>query len=268
MVRNFFKVYLKTNDCSNPVLPEVPRHVAIIMDGNGRWAKKRGESRIFGHKKGVDSVRDAVEHAGSLGIEVLTLFAFSEENWGRPKPEVDFILSLLDRYLQRELAELNAKNVRFSTIGDLSKLPIKSQRLLAETKSTLAGNTGLILNIAISYGARSEIVEACRSIALDVASGKIKAEDIDQDCVNSHLHTAHLPPPDLLIRTSGEQRLSNFLLWQMAYTEFYFTDIHWPDFNKEEFAKALQAYATRDRRFGKIHESSLPASSAGLSIEL
>ncbi len=269
MVRQFLKIYAKsrTDDEVKPSV-QIPRHVAIIMDGNGRWAKKRGESRIFGHKKGVDSVRDVVELAGEMGIEVLTLFAFSEENWGRPKPEVDFILGLLDRYLQRERAELNAKNVRFSTIGDITKLPTKSQKIVSETTRALDKNTGLNLNVALSYGARSEIVEACRQISLNVATGKIQASEIDQNYFNAHLQTSHLPPPDLLIRTSGEQRLSNFLLWQLAYTEFYFTDVHWPDFNKAEFAKALNAYSTRDRRFGKIQEKNLETAHESLTAAL
>lgn len=239
---------------------EIPCHVAIIMDGNGRWAKARGRPRVWGHKRGVDSVRAAVETAGEIGVKVLTLYAFSEENWGRPAQEVSTIMDLLDTYIIRERDELNRKNVKFRTIGSIERLPLKSQRLVEETKHLLAENTGLVLNVALSYGSRSEIAQACRKIAQDVQEGRLSVADINPDLLASHLETADLPAPDLVIRTSGEQRLSNFLLWQSAYSELYFTPVCWPDFRRAEFLEAIAAYQQRQRRFGlvPIEESPKP----------
>jgi undecaprenyl diphosphate synthase len=227
-----------------------PRHVAMIMDGNGRWAKQRGRPRVFGHKHGAERVRDIVEQAGQWGIEVLTLYAFSEENWNRPSDEVGVIMHLLEHYLRKERLELNKKNVQFRVIGDLSRLSSSLRSLIMETKSMLQGNTGLILNIAVSYGARSEIARAVAAIAAQVELGVLRPDQVDQNLISSFLDTSGLPDPDLVIRTSGEMRISNFLLWQSAYAEFYFSPVMWPDFTKEEFAKALEAFSGRERRFG------------------
>jgi len=230
----------------------LPNHVAIIMDGNGRWARERGRPRVFGHRRGADSVRAVVEAADQLGVKVLSLYAFSEENWGRPPHEVMAIMTLLNTYLVKERDELHANNVQLRTMGRLERLPPKTLRLVRDTEAMLADNTGLVLNIALSYGGRSDIVEACRSVARRVQAGELAPQDINSEIVEASLACADLPPPDLLIRTSGEQRLSNFMLWQMAYTEFYFTSVHWPDFGKEEFVRALHEYMLRQRRFGLV----------------
>jgi len=230
----------------------LPKHVAIIMDGNGRWASRKGKPRVFGHKQGVESVRSVVTTAGNLGIKVLTLFAFSEENWGRPNGEVNFIMNLLNTYIKKERKSLNEKNVVFRTIGNLSKLPDSTRALIEETKEMLSKNTGMILNIALSYGGRQEITNACKSIANAVKAGELDVEDIRPELFEKFLDTSDLPAPDLLIRSSGEQRISNFLLWQLAYTELYFTDVLWPDFDGAEFENALEAYSGRDRRFGLV----------------
>jgi undecaprenyl diphosphate synthase len=228
----------------------MPRHVAMIMDGNGRWAKLRGRPRVFGHKHGAERVREIVEQAGKWGVEILTLYAFSDENWKRPSDEVGVIMHLLEHYLRKEREDLNKKNVKFHIIGDLSKLSPKLRSLMEETRDLLAKNTGLTLNVALSYGARAEITRAMTSIAEKVAAGEVKPSEINQAMIAEHLDTSGLPDPDLVIRTSGEQRISNFLLWQAAYSEFYFTPVLWPDFTKLEFAKALEAYESRERRFG------------------
>lgn len=228
----------------------MPRHVGIIMDGNGRWAKRRMMPRVYGHKIGGEVVRQVVKAAGEWGVEVLTLYAFSDENWGRPEEEVNVIMNLLDSYIRSECEELNRNNVRFRTVGDLSRLRPATRELIAECTSQLAHNTGLILNVALSYGGRMEIMRACRDLAQSVARGEMSAEDITPEMMSSRLDTAGLPDPDLIIRTSGEQRVSNFLLWQSAYAELFFTPVMWPDFNREEFAKALIWYDERERRFG------------------
>ena len=220
------------------------------MDGNGRWARQRSRPRVFGHRQGVDSVRECVKAAGEWGIDVLTLFAFSDENWGRPVDEVSVIMQLLDTYIRKEREELHRNNVRFRAIGDLSRLKPATRELINETTKMLAGNTGLVLNVALSYGSRGEITRACRELSRRVAAGDLTVEDISPDMIAARLDTAGLPDPDLLIRTSGEQRISNFLLWQCAYAEFYFTPTLWPDFGREEFAKALVAFDDRERRFG------------------
>lgn len=235
----------------------MPRHVAMIMDGNGRWAKQRGRPRVFGHKHGAERVREIVEQAGKWGIEVLTLYAFSDENWKRPAEEVGVIMHLLEHYLRKERDELNKQNVRFRVIGDMSQLSSSLRRLIEETRQLLDKNTGLILNVALSYGGRAEITRAVTRIADKVASGEISPSDINQSTISSHLDTSGLPDPDLVIRTSGELRISNFLLWQAAYAEFYFTPVMWPDFTPAEFSKALEAYESRERRFGLI-TSQLP----------
>lgn len=228
----------------------MPRHVGIIMDGNGRWAKQRFMPRVFGHKIGVESVRKVVKAAGDWGIEVLTLYAFSDENWGRPEDEVGVIMNLVDSYIRSEREELDRNNVRFRTVGDLSRLRPATRELIHETTRQLADNTGLTLNVALSYGGRMEIMRACRALARSVAAGDIRAEEITPEMISARLDTAGLPDPDLIIRTSGEQRVSNFLLWQAAYAELFFTPVMWPDFNRDELGKALVWYDERERRFG------------------
>ncbi|MCB9229043.1 MAG: isoprenyl transferase [Deltaproteobacteria bacterium] len=233
----------------------VPAHVAIIMDGNGRWAAQRGWPRIAGHQKGVDSVREIIRAAGDLGVGTLTLYAFSEENWGRPEPEVNALFNLLDTFLIQEKDELMRNNVRLCTIGNPDALPDKSRRLIGEACQELSGNTGLLLNIALSYSGRSEIVHACRELAKLVAGGQLAADEIGHKVLESKLWTASIPSPDLLIRTSGEQRISNFLLWQIAYTELWFTPVFWPDFGRKHFAEALRSFQGRKRRYGLVQSS-------------
>lgn len=228
----------------------LPRHVAIIMDGNGRWAQKKNRARIWGHKKGVDSVREVVRTSGELGIEVLSLYAFSDENWGRPTDEVTGIMSLLNQFVVSEKKELNKNNVKLRTMGEISRLPTKTQFLIRDCEEYLSDNTGLTLNIALSYGAKSELSHACRLIAEKVKEGCINLEDINPETIEKELWTKSLPPVDLLIRTSGEQRISNFMLWQIAYSELYFTPVHWPDFKKQEYLQAIADFQNRKRRFG------------------
>lgn len=230
----------------------LPNHVAIIMDGNGRWALDRGRPRVFGHRRGADSVRAIIKTADQLGIKVLSLYAFSEENWGRPSHEVTAIMTLLNTYLLREREELQANNVQLRTMGHLERLPAKSLKIVRETVEYLSANTGLVLNLALSYGGRTEIVDACRSVARRVQNGELTPQDINHEVFRSCLNSWDLPEPDLLIRTSGEQRLSNFMLWQMAYTEFHFTAVRWPDFGAKEFTEALKEYTGRQRRFGLL----------------
>lgn len=231
-------------------LDVVPDHVAIIMDGNGRWAQKRGLPRIMGHRKGADKVREIVKVSGELGIKTLTLYAFSDENWGRPKNEISALMNLLNNYLLKEQDELNKNNVRLQAIGNLEKLPEKSQRLLSDVSNHLSNNTGLILNLALSYGSRSEISKACREIAQKVLNKSIDISEINPDLINKHLYEQN--EIDFLIRTSGELRISNFLLWQIAYAELYFADVFWPDFSRDIFIDILKDYQKRQRRFGKL----------------
>jgi undecaprenyl diphosphate synthase len=229
----------------------LPKHIAIIMDGNGRWAKERGYDRIFGHQNGVTSVRETTETAAELGIEYLTLYAFSTENWSRPQAEVDALMELLIDTIEKETPTLTKNNVRLMAIGDLSRLPNnageKLQRCIAQTSQ----NTGLALVLALSYSSRWEITNALKNICKEVIDGKCSIEDINDDLISSHLTTKSIPDPDLLIRTSGEIRISNFLLWQIAYTELYFTETHWPAFRKENLYQAISEFQQRDRRFGK-----------------
>ncbi len=232
----------------------LPRHVAIIMDGNGRWAQRRGLRRVRGHTAGVESVRLVVRQARKAGVEYLTLYAFSEENWQRPGVEIRALMAILSRYLNRELQEMLDNQIAFRAIGNLGRLPQSIQAELAKTAAATSEGAEMVLSLALSYGARSEIVEAARRIAREVQSGQLRPEEIDHDLFARHLYTADMPDPDLLIRTSGEFRLSNFLLWQSAYTELYFTDTLWPDFREEEFMKALWEYQQRDRRFGLTQE--------------
>lgn len=242
----------------------MPQHVAVIMDGNGRWAKNRSKPRVFGHRKGVDSVRSIVKAADILGIKVLSLYAFSEENWGRPSHEITAIMTLLNTFMLSEREQLKKNNVQLRFMGRIERLPPKTLKIIQESKEYLSGNTGLVLNIALSYGGRTEIVDACRSLAMRVASGELNPQDIDNDLMSSAFVGWDLPDPDLLIRTSGEQRVSNFMLWQMAYTEFYFTPVNWPDFTQERFVEALLEYQRRQRRFGLVEEKE--TSTGGLSL--
>ena len=234
---------------------QVPRHVAIIMDGNGRWAKKRFLPRSAGHTAGMYKVKTVIRMSSDLGISFLTLYAFSTENWKRPEAEVGFLMKLLIDFLEQELDEMHARNVVFRTIGDTSKLPEAVQAVLKNAAEKTRDNTGLTVNIALNYGSRSEIVMAARQAARLVQEGKISPEDITEDTLGAALETAGQPDPDLLIRTSGESRLSNFLLYQLAYTEFYFTSVLWPDFGEKEYAQALEAYGARHRRFGGLQDA-------------
>ena len=231
---------------------KVPAHVAIIMDGNGRWAKKRGLPRTMGHRKGVESVREAVRVAGDVGISYLTLFAFSSENWTRPETEVNDLMGLLKAFIRRDLAELHSENIRIRVIGSRENLRGDILPLLLEAEETTRNNTGLTLVIAFNYGSRDEIARAARKLALKVQSGAIRPEDIDAVALDRELDTWGMPDPDLLIRTSGEERLSNFLLWQSAYTELLFVPEFWPDFSRDTFYAALASYSGRERRFGGI----------------
>jgi undecaprenyl diphosphate synthase len=232
----------------------LPRHVAIIMDGNGRWAQRQGKSRIQGHREGVESVRKIVQVSRNLGLPYLTLYAFSEENWQRPRIEVQALMQLLSRFLKREVAEMRANNIVFQAIGDLSQLPINVQRHLADASTATAPGAVMTLTLALSYGSRSEIIQAARRLAEQVHQGTLQPQDITHDLLAQQLYTKDMPDPDLLIRTSGEYRISNFLLWQLAYTELYFTETLWPDFREEEFLTALLSFQGRDRRFGLTQE--------------
>ncbi len=239
---------------SNIDQEKIPKHVAIIMDGNGRWAKKKAMNRIRGHEEGAESVRDIVRASREIGISYVTLYAFSEENWKRPKYEVRALMRLLRRFLETELQEMRANGIRFHTIGRISKLPVDVQRVLRETMDKTCENRDMVLNLALSYGSRQEIHDAMRRIAKRIESGEMTGEEITEQTISDSLYTARIPDPDLLIRTSGEFRLSNFLLWQMAYTEIYITPTYWPDFRKEEYFKAIEEYQKRERRFGATGE--------------
>jgi undecaprenyl diphosphate synthase len=230
---------------------KMPKHIAIIMDGNGRWAQERNQSRINGHREGIESVRDIVKVSSQLGIEYLTLYAFSIENWKRPITEVGGLMKLLEHYLKAELDELHENNVRLKSIGKMSSLPKVVQKLLQNAQEKTKDNTGLTLTLALSYSGRWDIVRAVQMIALDVRSGKVSPEDISEETFSDYLQTKELPDPDLLIRTSGEMRLSNFLLWEMAYGEIYIKDKFWPEFRREDLYEALYNFQNRERRFGK-----------------
>lgn len=230
----------------------LPRHIGIIMDGNGRWAKKRGNIRTFGHKYGTENVKPAISYCSKKGIKVLSLYTFSTENWKRPQTEVDTLMSLITEYLLRETAEMKANGVVLNFIGDLSRLPQKALETIAWAREETADNTGLKVNIALNYGGRSEICRAVKNIAEDVRRCKITEDDITETLITSYLYTAGDPEPDLIIRTGGEKRLSNFLTWQSAYSELYFSDVLWPDFKEKEFDEALAFYASRQRRYGGL----------------
>ena len=235
-------------------IDRIPRHVAIIMDGNGRWAKRQGMARMFGHRQGVETVHRITEVAAELGIAYLTLYAFSTENWNRPKEEVDALMSLLVDTIAKETPTLMKNNIQLLTIGDLGRLPENAQKKFRACMAETSGNTGLRLVIALSYSSRWEIIQAVRNIAHDVQQGKILVEDINEEVISASMTTSQMPDPDLLIRTSGELRISNFLLWQLAYAELYFTDCLWPEFTEEEFYRAIIDYQHRERRFGKTSE--------------
>lgn len=236
----------------NRPLRTVPRHIAIILDGNGRWAKQRGFARIFGHEQGAAAVRQSVEGCGELGVEFLTLYAFSQENWARPRAEVAALMTLLQKFLKDTTPELVDRNVRLQAIGRLAELPGGCQRQLQKSIETTASNTGLTLILALSYSGRIEMIDAVKDVVREVQLGHIDPASIDAEMFGRHLYTRGYPDPDLLIRTSGEMRLSNFLLWQMSYTEIYFTKTLWPDFRKEDLLEAVQDYGNRQRRYGSL----------------
>ncbi len=232
----------------------LPCHIAIIMDGNGRWAKERGLPRVAGHNEGINSVREVVRACGELNIEALTLYTFSKENWNRPPKEVSALMTLLLHTIRKEIDELMENNVKLQVIGDLEDLPRDPRRGMIEAMDRTADNTGLCLNLALSYGGRKEILEAIRKLYRDIADGKHDPSEINEQLFSQYLYTAGQPDPDLLIRTSGEARISNFLLWQLAYTELYITPVYWPDFRRTELYKAILDFQNRERRFGKVSE--------------
>ena len=233
---------------------KVPQHIAIIMDGNGRWAKQHGENRIYGHYEGVKSVRAVVEAAGEVGVKFITLYAFSTENWNRPKEEVDALMELLVSTISAETPQLNKKNVRLQAIGNLNSLPPACLQELNESIELTSKNTGLTLVLALSYSSKWELIDAVKQVATQVKNGNLAIDDITEKQIEQCLCTKHIPDPELMIRTSGEHRISNFLLWQLAYAEFYFTDKLWPDFRKDDLYEAILNYQNRERRFGKTSE--------------
>ncbi len=258
-VCSLFLIYLKSNliemDLKSQInIDKLPRHIAIIMDGNGRWAKEKGMPRVYGHRNGVKSVREATEAAAELGVEFLTLYAFSTENWNRPPTEVSALMGLLVDTIKKEVKTLNKNSIRLQTIGDVSKLPARSQKALLQAIADTAANTRMTLVLALNYSAKWEILEAARQLATDAQSGKINPDEIDEQAFSNALSTSGMPDPELLIRTSGETRISNFLLWQIAYAELYFTKTLWPDFRKEDLFKAILNFQNRERRFGKTSE--------------
>ena len=251
---DFHVVEIKKMNLQELNTDELPQHIAVIMDGNGRWAQQQGKNRLRGHEAGAKAVRKTVEAAAKLGIKHLTLYAFSTENWNRPKTEVSTLMSLLVRNLRRELRQMTKNNIRISAIGSLDKLPKKVREELVEVIEKTQSNTGTNLTLALSYGAREEIKQAVIDISKKVKNSIINVENIDETIINEHLYTQHLPDVDLLIRTSGEVRISNFLLWQIAYAELYFTDVMWPEFDEYELHQAINSYLKRERRFGKTSE--------------
>lgn len=232
----------------------IPEHIAVIMDGNGRWAKEKGKARIFGHKNALTAVRETIERSAEVGVKYLTLYAFSSENWNRPKLEVAALMELLVSTIKKEIKSLNKNKIRLLAIGDITALPAKGQRELALAIESTKDNDRMTLVLALSYGSRAEIIKAVKDIASDVKNGEISEEDIDEDTFGGYLATKSIPDPDLLIRTSGESRISNFLLWQIAYSELLFVDKFWPDFRKEDLDLAIANYQNRERRFGKTSE--------------
>ena len=232
----------------------IPAHVAIIMDGNGRWAKEQGKERSFGHEKGVDTVRQITEIASELGVKYLTLYTFSTENWNRPKQEVDLLMNLVVTAIEQQTPELIRNNVRLSVVGDTQRMPDFARKRLERCISDTSKDTGLVLCLALSYSSRWEIVEACRQIAQQAKDGTVNPDEINEDTIAQHLATAAMPDPDLLIRTGGDLRISNYLLWQIAYSELYFTSKYWPAFTREDFIDAIVDFQSRERRFGKTSE--------------
>ncbi|GEP62251.1 isoprenyl transferase [Clostridium beijerinckii] len=249
---NIFKSKKEFNQDFDLDMNNIPNHIAIIMDGNGRWAKEQNLPRSMGHRAGVETIRRILKEATRLGIKNLTLYAFSTENWARPKDEVGTLMKLLVTYLKRELKECHENGVRMNVLGDTSKLPKECQNALEEALETTRNNTKINLNFALNYGGRNEIVRAIKLINSDIKNGKLNEEDINEALVEKYLYTKGIPDPDLIIRPSGEQRLSNFLLWQCAYSEFWYSDINWPDFKEKDLRKAIADYQNRDRRFGKV----------------
>lgn len=230
----------------------LPAHVAMIMDGNGRWAKKRLMNRVRGHNRGAETVREVVTASREIGISYLTLYAFSTENWERPQAEVSALMTLLGKFLDTEIERLQKNNIRLNAIGQIDRLPDKVKKALKQGMKDTMENDGMLLTLALSYGSRNEMVEAVRAACRKAASGELAPEDVSEDVFSGFLYTKHMPDPDLLIRTSGEMRISNFLLWQIAYSEIFFTETLWPDFTKEEYIEILKNYQSRDRRFGKV----------------
>jgi undecaprenyl diphosphate synthase len=248
---------IKKNRSSQPSrqkidMANIPKHIAIIMDGNGRWAKERNMPRTFGHKAGVEAIRPIVTACSQLGVKYLTLYAFSTENWNRPSDEVNTLMKLLVEYLKKEFDELNSNDVVINHIGDISKLPVECQAALNNAYEKTKNNNGIVMNLAFNYGGRDEIIRAFKCMYKDLQNKKISENDINETIFNRYLYTAGMPDPDIIIRPSGEQRLSNFLLWQCAYSEFWYSDVYWPDFDKKNLFRAIADFQNRDRRYGGI----------------
>ena len=243
-------------DAPDPAARPIPRHIAIIMDGNGRWARRHGLPRTAGHRRGAEALRRAVQGAGDLGVSHLTVFGFSSENWKRPAGEIDDLMWLLRRYIQSEIAELHKNNIRLNVIGDRTRLPADVARMIADAEARTAENTALVFTVALNYGSRNEITDAARQLAEAVAAGRLAPESITAEQLGARLFTADLPDPDLILRTSGEQRISNFLLWQAAYSELVFMDKLWPDFAESDLTEAVREYQRRERRYGAAITSS------------
>ena len=243
---------LLTSLSTNIERTKLPQHVAVIMDGNGRWAKQRGLPRIEGHRRGANTLKQMLRYCKNLGIKTLTAYAFSTENWGRPTGEVNFLMSLFERLLQKELKEMEQEEVCINFIGDFTPLPQSLQQEMSRSMERTKNNQGVFFNVAINYGSRHEMTNACKAIAEKVRQGELAAEEISEKTISQHLYTSASYDPDLLIRTSGEMRLSNFMLWQLAYTEIYVTETLWPDFDRQQFERALASFQLRDRRFGKV----------------
>ncbi|MCM1991106.1 isoprenyl transferase [Oceanirhabdus seepicola] len=248
----YLGIFNKKRKEVNPEFATIPSHIAIIMDGNGRWAKKRGLPRTLGHKAGVEAIRGIVKECSKIGIKYLTLYAFSTENWKRPQDEVNGLMKLLVQYLKGEFEELNKNNVVINYIGNITEFPKICQEELIKAKNLTKNNTGLTLNLALNYGGRDEVLFSFKNILKDYEKGKFTLEELNEDMISNNLYTKGIPDPELMIRTSGEERLSNFLIWQLAFSEFYFTDVLWPDFNKDDLYLALKTFEGRDRRFGGV----------------
>ncbi|PRR84194.1 isoprenyl transferase [Clostridium vincentii] len=257
-MRNIFKLFKKKTSLENNDvqldMENIPKHIAIIMDGNGRWAKAKNLPRALGHKAGVETIRRIIKEADRLGVKYMTLYAFSTENWKRPKNEVNTLMKLLVQYLKEEISELHKNGVVINVLGDSSRLPNDCIDEIQKAKEITKNNTGIVMNVALNYGGRDEIIRATREIAEMVALGEIKPSEIDDKMFENHLYTKNMPDPDIIIRPSGEQRLSNFLLWQCAYSEFWYSNINWPDFTEEDLRRAIYDFQNRDRRFGAIKD--------------